>query len=71
MMREPVFQSLISGLPNDWSSFGYDVFGCRYRPCPELHRDFFVCLMVFYKWKPYLGITAPKEIRDKMGMPRI
>ncbi|MBL9084753.1 MAG: hypothetical protein JNK76_23310 [Planctomycetales bacterium] len=74
-MRHPALQAVIQGLPGDWNSFGDDVFGCRYRSCPELHEDFFVCLMVFYKRRHYLGVTAPKEVRDRIsneeGLPRI
>lgn len=62
---QPFFHSLV-GMMVPWQGFGDDVFACRY-VTDDRHDDALACLLMFYRFSIFFGMTMPASLRTTPG----
>jgi hypothetical protein len=63
--NEPFFNALVEKMV-PWQGFGDDVFACRY-VTDDRHQDALACLLMFYRFSVFFGMTMPASLRTEPG----
>lgn len=62
-LLNPIFGPMLVHMPKEWSTFGDDVFGCKWL-FDSRHNEAIACLMAFYRRRVFLGYAVPDGLAD-------